>query len=24
LIGSALPMLIDRVCRRSGISDEGK
>ena len=24
LIDSALPILIDRVCRRSGISDEGK
>jgi len=24
LIDSSLPCLIDRVCRRSGISDEGK
>jgi hypothetical protein len=24
LIDSTLPLLIDRVCRRSGISDEGK
>ena len=24
LVDSAPPMLIDRVCRRSGISDEGK